>query len=150
LQILKIYETGKGKDSDYIFPFLDNSAEYSKLISPEDFQKASPDLIATLFKKIESRIAICNKGLKAIAKELEINKRLTTHIARHSFADIARRKGISIYDISRLLGHSKTGITERYLSGFDIEAQDKAHESILRKPKRNESRKSAKPAEAKP
>ena len=107
-------------------------------------------MIATLFKKIESRIAICNKGLKEIAKELEINKRLTTHIARHSFADIARRKGISIYDISRLLGHSKTGITERYLSGFDIEAQDKAHESILSKPKRNESRKSAKPAEAKP
>jgi integrase len=150
LKILKVYETGKGKDSDYIFPFLDNSAEYSKLISPEDFQKASPDLIATLFKKIESRIAICNKGLKEIAKELEINKRLTTHIARHSFADIARRKGISIYDISRLLGHSKTGITERYLSSFDIEAQDKAHESILSKPKRNESRKSAKPAETKP
>lgn len=149
LKILKIYESGKKKDSDYIFPFLDNSAEYSKLISPEDFQKASPELIASLFKKIESRIAICNKGLKEIAKELTINKRLTTHIARHSFADIARKKNISIYDISRLLGHSKTGITERYISSFDIEAQDKAHESVFQKTKRNESRKSAKPAEPK-
>jgi len=131
LNILKIYEATKEQDSDYIFPFLDNKAEYSKLISPEDFQRAKPDLIALLFKKIESRITICNKGLKELAKQAKINKKLTNHIARHSFADIARKKNIPIYDISKLLGHSKTSITERYLSSFDLESQDSAHESVF-------------------
>jgi integrase/recombinase XerD len=154
LNILKLYEAKKENDSDYIFPFLDNKAEYSKLISPEDFQKAKPDLIAYLFKKIEARISICNRGLKELAKMAKINKRLTNHIARHSFADIARKKGISVYDISKLLGHSKTGITERYLSSFDIESQDSAHESVFSKSvetksKRNESRKPAKSTKAK-
>lgn len=153
LKILKIYEAKKKKESDYIFPFLDNKAEYSKLISPEDFQKAKPELIQFLFDKVESRITICNKGLKDLANEAKINKRLTNHIARHSFADLARKKGISVYDISKLLGHSKTGITERYLSSFDIESQDKAHESVFSnsvetKSKRNESRKSAKSAKS--
>jgi integrase len=154
LKILRIYEGQKKKESDYIFPLLDNNAEYSKLISPEDFQKAKPELIQFLFDKVESRISICNKGLKEIAKELKINKRLTNHIARHSFADLARKKEISVYDISKLLGHSKIGITERYLSSFDIEAQDKAQESVFSnsvetKSKGNESRKSAKSAKAK-
>lgn len=154
LKILKLYESQKENDSDYIFPFLDNKAEYSKLISPEDFQKANPELIASLFKKVESRIAICNKGLKELASQAKINKRLTNHIARHSFGDIARKKGISMYDISKLLGHSKVVITERYIESLDFESQDKAHESVFSKSvetksKKNESRKSAKSAKAK-
>jgi hypothetical protein len=31
LKILKYYEASKERDSDYIFPFLDNGADYSKL-----------------------------------------------------------------------------------------------------------------------
>lgn len=144
LKILKIYEAKKEKDSDYIFPFLDNKAEYSNLISPEDFQKAKPEIIASLFKKVESRIAICNKGLKTIAKQAKINKSLTNHIARHSFADYARRKKVSMYDISKLLGHSKVNVTERYIESLDLESQDKAHESVFKKTVKNESRKPAK------
>lgn len=144
LKILKIYEAKRVKDSDYIFPFLDNNAEYSNLVSPEDFQKAKPEILAFLFKKIESRISVCNRGLKDIATLAKINKRLTNHIARHSFADYARKKKLSIYDISKLLGHSKVNVTERYIESLDLESQDKAHEIVFKKTKKNESRKSAK------
>jgi site-specific recombinase XerD len=132
LRILDWYQTRREKGSDFIFPFLDNNAEYSKLISSEDFQKASPELLAFLFKKIESKIALCNAGLKEIAVKAKIKKKLQNHISRHSFADIARKKGISIYDISKMLGHSDISVTQGYIKSLDVEAMDKAMEEVFK------------------
>ena len=53
-----------------------------------------------------------------------IDKPLSTHIARHSFADVARSAGWSIYDISKALRHSSVEMTERYLKAFDTAALD--------------------------
>ena len=49
---------------------------------------------------------------------------LTMHVARHSFADMARQSGWSIYDISRALRHSNIAVTESYLSAIDEQAVD--------------------------
>jgi len=133
LEILQHYQSNKKKESDFIFPFLDNKAEYSKLISPEDFQKASPELLASLFSKIESRICICNAGLKVIAMKAKIKKKISSHVARHSFADLARKKNISVYDISQMLGHSDISITQSYLKSLDLESMDSAHQSVFEK-----------------
>ena len=130
LKILKLYESSKEKESDYIFPFLDNNAPYSKLISPEDFQKASPQLVEILFKKLESIAVVFNKELKSIAIKAEIKKNLSSHIARHSFADIARKK-VSVYDIKMMLGHSSVSITEAYLKSLDNDSMDKAMEEVF-------------------
>jgi site-specific recombinase XerD len=62
------------------------------LPSFKDFQKASPQLIEILFKKLESISVLFNKALKMIAWNTKIKKNLSSHIARHSFADIARKK----------------------------------------------------------
>jgi site-specific recombinase XerD len=131
LKILKIYEAKKEKDTDFIFPFLDNKAEYSKLIESEDFKKTSPELLAFLFKKIESRISIVNGGLKEIAKMAKIEKSISSHVARHSFADIARKKDISIYDISKMLGHSDISVTQGYIKSLDFESMDEAMGSVF-------------------
>jgi integrase/recombinase XerD len=131
IRILAYYQPSKKKESDYIFPFLDNNADYSKIIGPEDFQKASSELIASMFKRIEVRIAQCNAGLKLIAMKAGIKKRLTNHISRHSFAEIARKKGISIYDISGLLGHSSIKITQGYLKSLDNDSMDKAMAEVF-------------------
>lgn len=154
LEILKYYEAKKTKETDYIFPFLKNEERFSKLITPEGFRKASPELLNLYLQNLESKITICNKGLKDIAGKAKINKHISNHIARHSFSDLARKKGISVYDISKMLGHGSISITQRYLDSLDYESQDKALESIftetvIPKSKRNESRKSAKSAEAK-
>ncbi len=130
-RILKLYESDKLKDTDYIFPFLDNNASYSKLISPEDFQKASPELITYLFQKLESQITLYNLSLKTIAEKAGIKKNITSHIARHSFADIARKKDISVYDIQKMLGHSTIKVTEVYLKSLDNDAMDKAMEEVF-------------------
>ena len=129
-KILKLYESAKEKESDYIFPFLDNNAPYSKLISPEDFQKASPQLIEILFKKLESIAVVFNRELKTVAEKAEIKKKLSSHIARHSFADIARKK-VSVYDIKMMLGHSSVSITEAYLKSLDNDSMDKAMEEVF-------------------
>jgi integrase len=131
LEILNQYQSSREKDSDFIFPFLDNKAEYSKLISPEDFQKASPELLAFLFKKIESRISLCNAGLKVIAMKAKIKKKISSHVARHSFAEMARKKKISVYDIMQMLGHSSISITQMYLKSLDLESMDSAMESVF-------------------
>lgn len=131
LKILKIYQANKEKESDYIFPFMDNKASYSKLISQEDFQRASPELLALLFSKLESRITIFNSGLKLLAAKGQIKKKLTSHVARHSFAEFARKKGLSVFEISAMLKHSSISITQKYLNSLDNESLDKSMEQVF-------------------
>jgi integrase/recombinase XerD len=62
-----------------------------------------------------------NKYVKQIAKELGINKNVTTYFARHSFATVLKRSGAKIEMISELLGHSSVNVTESYLDSFEKE-----------------------------
>jgi len=64
---------------------------------------------------------IINKYVKQIAKEVEINKGVTTYYARHSFATVLKRSGAKIEMISELLGHSSVNVTESYLDSFEKE-----------------------------
>jgi site-specific recombinase XerD len=70
---------------------------------------------------IESRNALTNKYLKKVQLHAGLKTHLTFHLARHSLADYLRKQGFSIYDISKVLGHANTSITEQYLKGFDRE-----------------------------
>lgn len=127
-QILKYYDLPNKKPTDYIFPFLENNAKYSKIT---DIDKAKPELLEELYNKIESEISKYNKGLKDIAIKASITKRLSSHIARHSFAELARSKGLSVYDICQMLGHSSIKITETYLESLDTNSMDSAMKKIF-------------------
>jgi len=70
--------------------------------------------------------------LKEIAKGAKISKKITTHTARHSFADIARQKTDNIYNLSKTLGHSSLKVTEAYLSSFDEKAVDDTLDSMFK------------------
>jgi integrase/recombinase XerD len=117
LNILKLYKKKDSKASDFIFPFLNaNINRENKLY----------------FKKqLEAKAALINKCLKQLATKAEIKKNLSSHIARHSFADMARKKKTSLLDIQKLLGHSESKTTQIYLDSFDIESQDEAHAAIF-------------------
>jgi integrase/recombinase XerD len=128
LKILSLYQAKK--ETDYIFPFLDNNATYSKLVSPEDLKKASPELLTHLFNKIESQISLYNRSLKIIAFKSKIKKKVSSHIARHSFAEIARNK-VSIYEIQKMLGHTNIKITEGYLKSLNDNEMDNAMEEVF-------------------
>ena len=77
-----------------------------------------------LYNAIASQNALVNKNLKKVASRAGISCNPSFHIARHSFADIARQKGWDVYLISKALGHSSIKVTESYLKGFDAEALD--------------------------
>lgn len=115
---LAILEYYKSEDpEDFIFPFLRNGADYSD----KKF----------LFDQLGAKTALINKYLKEVAKKAKINKRITTHTARHSFADIARKKTDNIYNLSKTLGHSDLKITEAYLASFDEEAVDSTIDDVF-------------------
>jgi integrase len=72
-----------------------------------------------------------NRYLKDIASAAKIGKRITTHTARHTFADIARQKTDNIYNLSKTLGHSSIKVTEAYLASFDQQAVDDTMDSMF-------------------
>jgi len=86
----------------YIFPHYENE------MTPERKQEVSQQLIKTI-----------NKYMKRIARNVGINKEVTTYYARHSFATILKQSGADISMISDLLGHSNLSVTENYLDGFE-------------------------------
>lgn len=55
-----------------------------------------------------------NVYLKEIATDCGINKILTFHIARHTFATIALNNGMSLEVLKYILGHKSTKVTEIY------------------------------------
>lgn len=72
-----------------------------------------------------------NKYMKAIARELEISKPVTTYFARHSFATVLKNSGASMEFISEALAHSSQQTTKSYLSGFEQETIHKTTDALL-------------------
>jgi integrase/recombinase XerD len=103
--------------SVYIFPVLpDNSDTLSEF---------------EIYRIIGNQNAIINRELKNIGKLINTDTVISTHIARHSFADFLRKKDINVYTISKAMGHSNLKITEAYLSQLDQEALDDAINGVF-------------------
>ena len=54
--------------------------------------------------------------LKRIANKARINRPVSPHVLRHTFAVAAVQKGISLRALQRLLGHDRLTTTEIYLN----------------------------------
>ena len=55
-----------------------------------------------------------NRVLKQWALTAGVNKRVTYHTARHTFATMMLTLGADLYTISKLLGHSEVSTTQIY------------------------------------
>ena len=60
-----------------------------------------------------------NKALHKIGEKLGIPIDLTTYVARHSYATVLKRSGVSTAIISESLGHSSEKVTQIYLDSFE-------------------------------
>jgi site-specific recombinase XerD len=69
--------------------------------------------------------------LESIGRSLGIELKLTTYVARHSYATVLKRSGVSTSIISESLGHSSERVTQIYLDSFDNEQINDAMKNLL-------------------
>lgn len=133
-KILEYYYKEDVKQTDYIFPLLDSSQPYASAITQEDKDTLPPELKIKLFNQVSAKNALINKYLKKLVEEAGIEKKVSFHISRHSFAKVAKQKGTDNAQLKDLLAHSSLKITEGYMGSFDTSENDKALEAIFSKP----------------
>lgn len=109
--VLKEY---KKSNEPYLFPILSSK------------HKTEQQRLNRLHKVITK----VNKVLKSIGEELQIPIKLTTYVARHSYATVLKRAGVATSIISESLGHSSEKVTQIYLDGFENSQIDKAMENL--------------------
>ena len=85
----------------------------------------------TQYKQVKKALKQYNKYLEEIAKECGISFNITSYVSRHSYATIAKYKGVPTAVISEALGHSSEEVTQVYLSSFDKTVMDKYHSMII-------------------
>jgi site-specific recombinase XerD len=105
-----------GKKDNYIFPLLDKI----KHVSAQQIDN-----------RVEKTNKMINKDLQNIAKDEKIDFHLTTYVARHSYATIMKRSGVSTSIISESLGHNSEKTTQIYLDSFENGVLDEANKAIL-------------------
>lgn len=107
MEIISRYNTGL---TGYIFPIL-------------SFAHKTEQMKLNRLHKVITKV---NRALKLIGQELGLPIKLTTYVARHSFATVLKRAGVSTSIISESLGHSSEKITQIYLDSFENSQIDEA------------------------
>lgn len=111
--------------SKYIFPFLNESKDYSDpIILRRDIGSKNAQLNGKKIKGNET-------GLKKIALLAGIDKNISMHVARHSFAQIAVDHGISVYDLSASLKHTSLTTTQQYLKSLSEDSVNRTMKKLF-------------------
>ena len=110
-EILSSYIVDKS-GNDFVFPIL---------------KRDTPEL---QMMDLYNERRMFNKYLSRIGKTLEIEGKLTSYVARHSWATIAKDMNVPIAVISEGLGHEDIKTTQIYLDSFDDDVLDQANQLI--------------------
>lgn len=110
-EIIKKYNPdGLKMPDDYLFPIL--NAEHSTELKKYN-----------RIKKVRTKV---NKDLKEIGQKVGISIKLTTYVARHTFATVLYNNNTPLGIIKESLGHSSVNTTEIYLKDIAKDVVDKA------------------------
>lgn len=107
--MLKIIRKYQKPGQYYLFPILTN-------------QNAS-------WKEYDSALRLQNKRLRVIGAQIGVH--LSTYVARHSWASIAKEKGISEDVISECMGHTSLHTTRIYIAQLSNTRQDDANRTVI-------------------
>jgi integrase len=84
------------------------------------------DLDEKIFKLGKRTSERIGEKLRDWAKEAKVNKYITFHTARHTFATLSLNSGVDLYTVSKLLGHKSITMTEIYANIINEKADEKA------------------------
>lgn len=115
LEILKCYKKSKKNNDDYIFPEMKNL----------DYNDSKE-----VYNAVKNATKKFNSNLAQIAELAEINKKITNHIARHTFGNIAGDR-VSPQMLQKLYRHSNLSTTLGYQGNFIHKNTDDALDSVL-------------------
>lgn len=101
INIISKYKSKTTKQSDYIFPVLNNNIDYG----------ITRELIYKEKSNINSKV---NNFIRKMGEALELPFRLSYHTSRHTFATRALNKGMRIEHVSKILDHTDISITQIY------------------------------------
>lgn len=115
LAIPKFYKETESESVGYVFPEL---------------EKADQNNLKDIHAKIRTATKKFNNNLKKIAAEVGITKKVSMHIAGHSFGNIAGDK-ITPHMLQKLYRHSHINTTIGYQQNFIHKDADDALGSVL-------------------
>lgn len=100
------------KHSNYVFPIIRDDGKSPRL-------------------QYESAERSQNYRLKKMAAMAGINKALSTHWARHTWASIGKQSNLPVRVISECLGHTSEKTTRIYLDSLNNKLLDAANETVI-------------------
>jgi integrase/recombinase XerD len=116
IKILAYYKTITGDNmNNYVFPILNELH-----ISP-----------TSLSNRLHKMNRMVNLDLKDIGKNLGISTKLTTYVARHTFATVMKRNGVPVSLIGQALGHEDEKTTQIYLDSFNMDILEQAFNKLI-------------------
>lgn len=113
--------------NEFIFPILKN----------EDFKEMSFEPKNNLSKfqhnQMSAKTAFYNKQLKKLQKLCEIDKTITSHMARHTYTNLMiESTEKDVYSISKSLGHNSLLTTDHYVNSLLTVRHESANEGLVR------------------
>ena len=116
MQIIEKYSKSDHAQEDYIFPILDRSEHKTA---------------QQIFNRTHKVLRKVNRELKVLGEMIGLEMPLTTYVARHTYATVLKRSGVSVALISESLGHSDLSTTQIYLDSFENSQIDAAMAHLL-------------------
>ena len=104
-EIVDKYSGPVMRDTPYLLP----------IITERDIEKAR--------QQYKNKLYMINLYLKRVAHRIGLAMPMTTYVARHSWASIAKSKG---------MGHDSEATTQIYLASLECSVIDKANSLILK------------------
>ena len=93
-------------DMDYFIPMMEIPKKILEKYKNETFKDG---------KLLPVKVSLTvNRHLKEISEICGINKHLTFHLSRHTFATLTMSKGVSLESVSKMLGHKNIQTTQIY------------------------------------
>lgn len=115
-KIVARYARSEAMQEDYIFPILDRHVHRTE---------------QQIHNRVHKVLIHINRELKAWSKRLGLTTNLTTYVARHTYATVLKRSGVSVELIAESLGHSDLSTTQIYLDNFENSQIDAAMQHLL-------------------
>lgn len=112
--IQQIIDKYRSDERDYLFP----------VITSNDVHQAYKEYRLALNKQ--------NRYLKQLSGLLSVDCDLTSYVARHSWATVARKHNVPISVISAGLGHTSEQTTQIYLAMLESSVIDEANREIMK------------------